>query len=440
MHPLRIKATLQQEGDLHHHIESLQVDYRNKASKAADELKRSNAEIERLKKEVIVLKDSTLIGEKQKELDKEKMDNKETLHLLEHMRVELEAALSDKDLLSHKILEMETTVEQRVADRVVAEREKNIELEQDLKRLRQRFQDETEKMHALEEEMKTQVRKVDELENWKSIYESGHGLQELARNQKKLKDDNRRLGVAVEQMTSKLGMVMDVNGILAQAFDKLKLEAGKPADFMYEEYALQEEMLGDNARLKAQNLVLEEQLGSLEEENIKLRMALKNQAGSFSAEGFKYAGMTAEQLVKVNEFAASVRDGRIELPLNDRSSELLKVNRGLQDDINALKAQMLRLEREVGGSGGGGVNSQQQQQQMAELLAQAGGSMSRKAETELFGLRNDVARLLHENGDLHERMTRMQAEVGFAVYVNILRRLNSLCISIHWGNTFYCLM
>jgi len=56
-------------------------------------------------------------------------------------------------------------------------------------------------------------------------------------SQKKLKDDNRRLSVAVEQYNNKLSMVLDANGILTQAFDKLKKEAGKPADFTYPEFA-----------------------------------------------------------------------------------------------------------------------------------------------------------------------------------------------------------
>lgn len=88
----------------------------------------------------------------------------------------------------------------------------------------------------------------------------------------------------------------------------------------------------------------------LEKENTKIRRAMQAQAGSIGAcprspsllcrmiilymrsssssigqDGFKYAGMLPEQLVKVNDFAMNLKEGRVDLPLDDQSRALLKV-------------------------------------------------------------------------------------------------------------------
>ena len=57
-------------------------------------------------------------------------------------------------------------------------------------------------------------------------------------------------------------------------------EAGKPADFTYPEYELKDEQKVGTARLEAELLVMEDQVNSLDIENMKLRKALRN-AGSF---------------------------------------------------------------------------------------------------------------------------------------------------------------
>jgi uncharacterized protein (UPF0335 family) len=158
---------------------------------------------------------------------------------------------------------MEKDLDQLVADKVAAERQQGKITERNLHIATQRLKDETEKIQELEDEKKSLVVEIDDLTNWKSIYEAGHGLQAHARTQKKLVDDNRRLSVALEQMTAKLGMLMDSNGLLHQAFDRLKRETGKPDSFSYPEYELQEEMRSESARLKAELGETEEQVGKV---------------------------------------------------------------------------------------------------------------------------------------------------------------------------------
>ena len=283
-----VQASEGVEVELKAKIEGLIVDQRQKAEKAAHELKQTHSQIKELNKEISILKDSTKVGEKERELEKVRQDHKENLELMHAMRVETEAAREDRAQLAQRLIETEAAADQRVADRVVAEREQSRKLQQDLLSLEKRFHAETDKLHALEDEKQILVREIDDLTYWKSIYESGHGLQELARNQKKLKDDCRRLGVAVEQGLSKLGEAMDANSILYQAFQRLKKDTKadpnfmtkRDLNFMYSEYELQEELTSDNARLKAQTAVQEEQIHALEIENINLRKTIQNQAGS----------------------------------------------------------------------------------------------------------------------------------------------------------------
>lgn len=266
----------------------------------------------------------------------------------------------------------------------------------------------------LQDEKAALVREVDELSNWKAVYEAGHGLQEMSRNQKKLKDDNRRLGVAVEQYNNKLSMVMDANGVLTQAFEKLKREAGKPADFSYPEYALQNEVLSTNASLQSQLRELEEQVISLEKENTRIRGAMKNQAASIGEQGFKYAGMTPDMLLQVNDFAANLREGKIELPLNDRSQVLLKENRTLKADAEAMKLKLERYERELGGA----VYSPRSALPSSGASAAgtgtggAGGGGAPLTGGPEGELHEDFQRLADENSALHAKMNALQSDLS----------------------------
>lgn len=57
----------------------------------------------------------------------------------------------------------------------------------------------------------------------------------------------------------------------------LQLYTGKPADFFYPEFSLQTEVQSVNASLQYQLRELEEQVVGLENENTRIRSAMKNQ-------------------------------------------------------------------------------------------------------------------------------------------------------------------
>ena len=244
-------------------------------------------------------------------------------------------------------------------------------------------------------------RQVDELTHWKSVYEEDKGWDEILYSNNKLKNDIRVALQEVERTSNKLSSVMDANGLLHVAFEKLKVEAGKPADFTYPEYELQEEQKVATARLEAEAMQLEEQLISLDEENMKLRKALKASAGSFAASGFKFAGMRPEDLIKVNEFAQNLRDGKVELPESDKTVEMTRELRRLREDRATLQQKVEDLEK--GGAVASGVRP---------TVSSTGGSGTLPADSAAVGgLQEDIRKLLLENSELRSRMANMQSEV-----------------------------
>lgn len=393
---------MNREAELETQIDVLTQDAKKLQDKSAKDAAAKQGEVAALQQQVATLRDSTKLGEMQREIEGLQREKAEGDKLIAELQGALEEASSERDVLSERLLELESSIDQRVADRVSAERNRTKKLEMAIESLKQQNQDNIEHFQSIEDEKLQLTREVDELSKWKAVYEAGHGLQELARNQKNLKDDNRRLSTAVEQLMGKLGMVMDTNGVLTQAFDRLKKEAGKPDDFAYSEYDLQGEVQSVNASMRAQLAQLEEQVQSLETENMRLRSTLKNHAGLIGEQGFKYAGMSADQLMHVNEFAANLRDGKLDLPLNDRSHELLKENKKLKDELNARKLTLERYELELGGSVGGGQPATVADPSIIGSVNVAGYE----------ALKSDLQRVTEENQAMSQKMSLLHSSLS----------------------------
>jgi hypothetical protein len=60
--------------------------------------------------------------------------------------------------------------------------------------------------------------------------------------------------------------------------------------------------------------------------------------------------LTPDQLLRVNDFASNIRDGKVELPLDDRSRALSKTIAELKDKNQLLELKLQRYEMEIGGS------------------------------------------------------------------------------------------
>lgn len=353
-------------------------------------------EITSLNSQMAVLKDTTSVGTKQQEIEVLRQELAENLELMDEMRELLDNADTEKTQLVQRLLEYDKNFEAQLYDKLSAEKESTRILQKKLQSTKIRLEETESRVNAGEKEKALLQREVDELNNWKSVYESGHGFQELAKHQQRLKEDNRRLIMAMEQTTEKVGEIMDSNALLMQAFEKLKADCGVDPDFYYPDQELRDDMLGENVRLRSQVNELDEQISALEKDNIRLRKTLKNQAGSVGEQGFKFQSMSADQLVKVNEFAISLRDGKLDLPLNDRSAELLAENRKLKDEAKIMTLKLEKYERDFASSRG------------VHDYSSSGGGLNSE---DMQGVRNDLNLLMVENSGLKDRLVLMQEEI-----------------------------
>lgn len=413
----QLQEVLQSDGQWSNELDKLQAEFTTEVDRMEEENDVLKQMVGTLRKEVGVLKDSTLVGEKQRQVDVLNKKLASSGKLVDEMRVELETLSADKKQLAERLISYDENMDQQIYERIGEERELARVLQKKNEALVSRLQDCEDEILKEEQRSAALSREVDELSHWKVIYENGHGLQELARHQKKMKEDQRRLGLTLEQMSAQLSDTIESKTLLETAFYKLKIEAGKDENFEYPKLELREEMRGETAKLRLQVQELEEQIHSLEDDTVKLRKALKNQAATFGEDGFKYAGMSPEQLLKVNEFASNLRDGRIELPLDNRSSQLLKDNRQLREDLRLAQLKINRYELELCGLG----DDQPAQHGGHGLAALQGSVQNEQSEAELQGLRVDVRNLLHENVSLRGSMKQMRDELALLLQQQMIK-------------------
>lgn len=303
-----------------------------------------------------------------------KNTNKKLEEELKQTKADLAEAEEDRAELAESLQELRGDIETRAADRVAAEKGRNNALQGTIDSLRRDLSAHEEEMVQLEKDKQETVRELDELKYWKSVYESGHGLQEMAKSLKKVKDDNRRLTVELQQANEKHGILMDAHAGQSRAFSKLKEETGKGADFSYSDVDIRQEVMSTNDSLKAQLDDANEGIALLEAECTQLRNALKKQA-----EASKVKGNAAIDLSTIDELSAA----------NARARELSKENAKLKEELEKQKSKLERVERELGGKLSG---------QPLTMITSSGAP-------------SDVARLMQENAEMHRRMDALQSEL-----------------------------
>ena len=235
---------LNQLNDLHSELQTEMETLTKKneidIKKLKDQLDKEQKQTEFLSNQIGVLKDSTEMGMLQKKIDDKEKEYNDLMSDMNHLVLELESAQTDLEVNKKKCLEYDTRFEDQVTERVASEREQNKRHLARLDSLTNSLKEEREKSNQLELEKDDLVREKEDLEKWNKIYERGHHVQELSKHQKQVKEDNRKLGIAMEQMSRKLSETMDTCTNYQSAFARLKKECGKPPDFMYPEYELQE--------------------------------------------------------------------------------------------------------------------------------------------------------------------------------------------------------
>lgn len=153
-------------------------------------------------------------------------------------------------------------------------------------------------------------------------------------------------------------------------------------------------------RLRASNAELQRQNDALEEQRTRLLHSLRVQAEQVCAgedlvlngvrillsaplqtgsKSLKYFGLSAEQMMLVNEYAENIRDGRPDLlPVTDRSAELQRQLAAAQAEARDFQLQLARASSAGGSAGGGGgaLNAETIQAAITRAVAAAHASIA----------------------------------------------------------------
>jgi hypothetical protein len=194
------------------------------------------------------------------------------------------------------------------------------------------------------ENLRTQLRCSDERNE---LYEKNNGLTEVVRLQKQLEADLRRRDYDLKQIKTTLGVEMERRRALTKACDWLKEKAGLEPDFSFDDDEVRIALEREDSRLQSENAELTRQIESLEVERTVLLRQLRERAIDLGEKGARFLGMDTEHVAQVMEFANNLRRGTVELPLNDRSKELLAQISSLKSEIEMGKITLARLEREI---------------------------------------------------------------------------------------------
>ena len=204
------------------------TDNRDKLSALQNRLVIAENDAKQSKKKVqeLSVTNPTAMGEKVRQVELLTQDKAG----LEADVVELKRALvqeeHEKEILAHALDGIQKEINQKVTIEVENERKKLERLKAEVSHLQQELKERDAVTGKALKEIEVLTHEKDDLLNWRQVYEDGHGLQELARSQRSLKDDKRRLGVALEQMSNKLSDAEGNIGLLKQAWDRLKRETG----------------------------------------------------------------------------------------------------------------------------------------------------------------------------------------------------------------------
>ena len=181
-------------------------------------------------------------------------------------------------------------------------------------------------------------------EFWMAEYEKGHGLSDAVVYQKKLKGDIKRRDKEIRRLNGELSDRIASYEKLWETARRLKIDGGLGEDYEYDDLEIQEGMKGQSERYKALCKELEQQNDTLENERLRLLKALRLSAQQMGEKGMKFYGLSAQQIVQVNEFAEGMRDGTVELPLDDKSLELQKKCLGLERELREARRDIAALE------------------------------------------------------------------------------------------------
>ena len=350
---------------------------------------KSDLERERAKNVLIDSKAATALGAK-----REKKQNNEFQDLvleLEMSHVQVEQLQLEKDSIVRENEKSQMTVKGLLVENDLLNREKNAlkkaskESEQiELENARQ-----SEKTsQVLRVELENELSKVrDELqlaEKRNSWYEEKYDLFDAVKYQKKLEADVRRRDFDLKSQLILLGEKDDQINLLKKACNTMKSKLGP--DHELDEKELKVMIAIDENSLQNQNRELNRQIEALEQDRLDLMKRLRENAAAIGENGIRFVGLDAEQIMQVTDFAKNIKDGTLQLPLNDRSMELTAKLSKMEAEKVSDSITIDRLEREI------------------EMMQTTKDVNQGSLETELYSLRKMLLDIQGQNKTLRSKI------------------------------------
>ena len=239
---------------------------------------------------------------------------------------------------------LEDDFNERVNEKVLDERKFIKALEQRLEQEKRATENAREDLSRMADDKAEVERLLNDADAKNARYERKEGLEEAVAHQKELKLEIRRRDRELSKINHKLSEQLEANDLLTETLRRLKVEYNLPPDFEYPDLELREGIRSESERLKALNLMWEEQNSELESERTRLLQALRTQSQLSSEKGFKQFGLNAEQIQQLNYFAHQLKEGtaaeHIVLPEGPKMRKLVRENEQLKEQVNRLEAKL----------------------------------------------------------------------------------------------------
>lgn len=266
-------------------------------------------------------------------------------------------------------------------------------------------------------EQKAEVqRELEDARSRLAAYEKGYGLEDAVREQERLREAITRRDADIAKLTATAGRQLDAYDVLMEIALRLSERAGLPrnADIfkLYPELDLRTAIESNLERLRSVNSELQRQNDSLEEQRMKLLRQLRVHAEQMGDKSLRYFGLSAEQLMLVNEFAENLRDGRVELPVNDRTVELQGEVRRLRIALEETKEQ-LSAATSASARAFASIPAAPVPQVAADgskVAEQVSQAAQREMERQHVAMRDTLQQVADENRKLREAMEGMIGE------------------------------
>ncbi len=204
-----------------------------------------------------------------------------------------------------------------------------------------------EKCKDLEEKLEAVQQQLDRAREKNALYEKENGLEDAVRYSTKLETDIRRRDFDIKQLKQKYAKQKERCLVLTKACDMLKEKANLGPDYSFDEEEINTAIKCEENALRGENSELSRQLQRVETERNELLSQLRQRAVEIGQKGVKFLGMESAQVAQVIEFANNLRQGTVELPLNDRSADLLNQLSSIKAEKEVDKVTIERLEREL---------------------------------------------------------------------------------------------